>query len=102
MVPGGALVDVTMDSLRVAVESRGHSYITEDTTDILSDELCTGRSEIISATQILHFLGLACTIIFLNPFLLLALLTYASVFLSFIHYISQNFKQIVFVGGDEG
>lgn len=44
MVPDGALVDVDVDSLRGAVESRGHSYITEITTDILPGELCTGRN----------------------------------------------------------
>lgn len=65
----GALVHVDMDSLRGAVESRGDSYITEITRDILPDELCTGRNEIINATQILHFLGLACTITFLTTFL---------------------------------
>lgn len=102
MVPSGAVVDVIMDSLRGAVESRGHSYITEIAIDILPDERCIGRNEIISATQILHSPGLACTLIFLNTFLWLALLTYASIFLSFIHYISRNFKQIVFVEGDEG
>lgn len=81
MFPNGVLVDVDMGSLKGAVESRGHSYTTEITTDILPDELCTGRDEIMNASQILHFLGLAYTIIFLTTILSLALLTSASVFL---------------------
>lgn len=54
-----------MDSLKGAADSGGDGYVTKITTDIFPQELRSERNEIIGATQILHFLDLACAVTFL-------------------------------------